>query len=71
MTTASARPDNLAEYRSKLDPVDQGLEYTASRLRQTLEAYRMRCREFGADHTELAYALGVHASAMHGAAYGP
>ncbi|MGH3708600.1 MAG: polymorphic toxin type 17 domain-containing protein [Pseudonocardiaceae bacterium] len=64
MVTVSARPDNLAAYRSTLEPVDQGLRTTAGSLLQTLETYCSRSSEFGADHGDLAYALGEHAMAM-------
>jgi len=64
MATVSARPDNLAAYRSKLEVMDWDLRSTASSLLRTLQAYRIRCREFGADHTELAHALSKHATAM-------
>ena len=64
MTTVSARPDNLVAYRSRLQVVDQDLRSTAGNLMQTLQIYRIQCREFGADHTELAYSLGQHATVM-------
>lgn len=64
MTTVSARPDNLAAYRSTLEVVDRDLRSTAGSLLQTLQAYRARCPEFGADHTELARTLREHATAM-------
>ena len=64
MTTVSARPENLASYRSRLEAADRALQSTASNLLQTLQTYRARCGEFGADHTELAYSLGQHAMAM-------
>lgn len=64
MTTVSARPDNLAGYRSTLEVVDRDLRSTAGGLLQALETYRTRCPEFGADHTDLAYTLGEHATAM-------
>ncbi|MGH8884626.1 MAG: hypothetical protein ACRDYX_05530 [Egibacteraceae bacterium] len=46
--------------------MDHDLQSTANNLRRSLEAYRTRCREFGADHTELAYTLGAHAKGMEG-----
>ena len=64
MSTVSARPDNLAAYRSKLEGVDRDLRARAGSLLQTLQAYRTRCPQYGADHTELAYSLGNHATAM-------
>jgi len=64
MTMVSARPDNLAAYRSKLEMMDRDLRSTADSLLETLQAYRTRSREFGADHTELAHVLGRHATAM-------
>jgi len=40
------------------------LRSTAGNLLQTLQTYRTRCPQHGADHTELAYSLGEHATAM-------
>ena len=64
MNTVSARPDNLAAYRSRLEGVDRDLRSTAGSLLETLQTYRTRCPQYGADHTELAHALGNHATAM-------
>lgn len=64
MTTVSARPDNLAAYCSRLEEVDRNLQTTANDLLRALETYKTRCREFGADHTELASSLSVHAALM-------
>lgn len=64
MATVSARPDNLAAYRSELVVVDRDLRAMAGRLLHTLEAYRTRCPEGGADHRELAETLRKHATAM-------
>ncbi|MGH3922563.1 MAG: hypothetical protein ACRDTT_06795, partial [Pseudonocardiaceae bacterium] len=64
MTTVSARPDNLAAYHSRLEPVDRNLRSAANSLLRTLQTYRTRCPEFSADHTELAHTLGKHASSM-------
>ena len=64
MSTVSARPDNLAAYRSKLEGVDRDLRSTAGNLLQSLQTYRTRSPQYGADHTELAYSLGEHATAM-------
>lgn len=64
MTTVSARPDNLSAYRSKLEGADRELRSAAGGLLHTLQEYRARSPEFGADHTELALALGKHATVM-------
>jgi len=64
VSTVSARPDNLAAYRSKFEGVDRDLRSTAGSLLQTLQTYRTGCPQYGADHTELAHALGDHATAM-------
>lgn len=64
MTAVSARPDNLAAYRSKLESVDRDLRSTAGSLLQSLEVYRTRCPEFGVDHTSLAHTLGKYATEM-------
>ena len=64
MSTVSARPDNLAAYCSRLEVTDRNLRSTAGNLLQTLQTYRTRCPQHGADHTELAYSLGEHATAM-------
>ena len=63
-TVVSARPNNLAAYHSGLATVDQNLQSTATSLLQTLQVYRTRCPDYGADHTELAHTLGAHATAM-------
>lgn len=64
MSTVSARPDNLAAYHSRLEGADRDVRATAGTLLRTLEAYRTRCPQYGADHTQLAYSLGQHATAM-------
>lgn len=64
MSTVSARPDNLAAYCSRLEVTDRDLGSTAGNLLQALQTYRTRCPQYGADDTELAHALGNHATAM-------
>jgi hypothetical protein len=64
MTIVSARPDNLATYRSTLEPVDRNLRSVANNLLQALQTYHTSCPKFSADHTELAHKLDKHASSM-------